>query len=184
MTDREQRFWSRVTVTSAEQCWIWQGPTNGHGYGAFRDLGFFTSAHRFAYETRNGAIPPGLVIDHLCRTPRCVNPAHLEAVTQRENVLRGDGPAAVNALKTHCPQGHAYTPENIYTPPGAARRVCRSCMAAKSARHERKRKPLIEAAAASLGITPTAYMNLHGKSMRKALQIAGTQPQERESASA
>jgi hypothetical protein len=59
-----------------------------------------------------GPIPPNRQLDHLCRNPQCVNPKHLDLVSHRENVLRGIGFYAINARKTHCPQGHPYTPEN------------------------------------------------------------------------
>ncbi len=63
--------------------------------------------HRYVYELLVGPIPDGFDIDHLCRVRNCVNPEHLEAVTHRENMLRGDTLAAANAAKTHCPKGHA-----------------------------------------------------------------------------
>lgn len=62
--------------------------------------------HRVSYQEFNGPILPGLVIDHLCRNKKCVNPKHLEAITSGENVLRGVGPTAMNARKTHCMRGH------------------------------------------------------------------------------
>ena len=70
-------------------------------------------AHRVAYEKAYGPIPEGLVIDHLCRNGLCVNPEHLEAVTRKENILRGEGACAQNARKTHCKRGHELIPENL-----------------------------------------------------------------------
>lgn len=84
-------------------------------------------AHRLAYEWAVGPIPPGAQIDHLCREPRCINPDHLEAVTQRENIVRGESPSAVNARKTHCLHGHEFTPENTYRRPDDGNRQCRAC---------------------------------------------------------
>ncbi len=94
-------------------------------YGQLGVDGTKVQAHRFAYELLVGPIPDGLEIDHLCRVTACVNPAHLEPVTGQVNTLRGDTPAAKNAAKTHCPQGHVYSVKN--TGVGNGRRRCRTC---------------------------------------------------------
>jgi hypothetical protein len=83
----EARFWEKVDKT--DTCWLWTGSSDRLGYGRFSTWPSVTLAHRFAYELLAGPIPDGLVIDHLCRTPSCVNPDHLEPVTQRENLRRG-----------------------------------------------------------------------------------------------
>lgn len=126
-TDQEAAFWAKVEKTDG--CWQWAGPTMRQGYGYISRNGRIVYAHRHAYELLVGPIPDGLVIDHLCRNTSCVNPAHLEPVTQRENVLRGNAPAAKNAVKTHCPRGHEYTPENTITRDrdGRISRQCREC---------------------------------------------------------
>jgi hypothetical protein len=99
-------------------CWIWTAhrPT-GVGYISIRREGRFVLAHRVAYEQYKGAIPDGLVLDHLCRVPACVNPDHLEAVTQRENALRGVGITAQLARQTHCKRGHSLSGENLHINP-------------------------------------------------------------------
>lgn len=108
-------------------CWVWTSAlVNGYGVFSVWDGRWRTvSAHRWSYERVKGAISMGLVIDHLCRNPVCVNPDHLEAVTSRVNTLRGVGPSARNAAKTHCPQGHPYEGANLYVSRGG--RVCLAC---------------------------------------------------------
>lgn len=125
-----ERFWSKVDVRDDDDCWLWRAGTKG-GYGQFgigsrtdgskRSIG----AHRYAYELLVGAVPDGLELDHLCRVRYCVNPAHLEPVTHRENTLRGDTIVARHALTTHCPQGHPYDAQNTRLYQG--RRYCRTC---------------------------------------------------------
>jgi hypothetical protein len=84
----EQRFWRRVEKQPSG-CWEWQGALSEWGYGSLVIVGRKVPAHRFSYEIHTGPIPEGLVIDHLCRNPSCVNPEHLEAVTNEENIRRG-----------------------------------------------------------------------------------------------
>lgn len=70
-------------------CWIWQASTDTKGYGRFRAMRVHYGAHKFSWELVNGPVPKGLELDHLCRTPACCNPAHLEPVTHEENTRRG-----------------------------------------------------------------------------------------------
>lgn len=124
------RFWAKVVWNGDEdECWTWEASKNCGGYGHFTAGGRHFSAHRFAYELLVGPIPEGLDLDHLCRVRNCVNPAHLEPVTRRENLLRGKTIQARNAAKTHCPQGHPYWGDNLYIDA----RGCRSCWTCKRA---------------------------------------------------
>lgn len=133
-----RRFWFRVLVT--ETCWLWTGPLNPKsGYGMqIQHRGRKYQAHRLAYESIVGPIPDGLQLDHLCRVRHCVNPAHLEAVTARVNTLRGNSTSALNHRKTHCPQGHEYSPENTYQ--GKKARHCRACARNYQARRREQRR--------------------------------------------
>jgi len=98
--DDKKRFWSKVKKTDG--CWLWAGNTNGAGYGRFALKGKKVYPHRYSYELSKGSIPENFVIDHLCRTPLCVNPEHLEAVTNRDNGVRG---LRVTAKKSGLPLG-------------------------------------------------------------------------------
>lgn len=121
-----ERFWKSVDRRGAEECWPWLGSKDTSGYGTIMWGGRRVGTHVLAYELVVGAVPEGLVIDHLCRNRACCNPAHLEPVTHRENVLRGRGPTAINARKTHCNHGHEFTPENTYLQQNGGR-GCREC---------------------------------------------------------
>ena len=111
-----------------DDCIEWDGPTittHGNTYGRLvgRKMVF---AHRVAYEEEYGEIPDGLVIDHLCRNGKCVNPKHLEAVSSVENVMRGNGAPAKNSRKTHCIRGHELNQENTWSR-ADGRRDCKVC---------------------------------------------------------
>ena len=121
--EAEAAFESRISRTAA--CWLWQGGRNNSGYGSFRGQG----VHRYAYEKWVGPIAPRMTIDHLCKVKLCINPTHLEAVSLRENILRGRGWVWHHVQATHCPQGHPYDAENTNHRRG--RRYCRACERAR-----------------------------------------------------
>ena len=126
-----QRWAAKVrlpTEWKEEACWEWTG-AKVFGYGQVSIAGKAVRAHRYAYERFVGPIPEGLQLDHLCRNPGCVNPDHLEAVTGRENYLRGVGATAQNAVKTLCLRGHALAGENLIRT--KAGRECRECRRAR-----------------------------------------------------
>lgn len=120
-----ERFWAKVEKTPT--CWLWRGALTSGGYGNFViHRGTNVAAHRFAYELLVGPIPEGLVLDHLCRLPLCVNPEHLEPVTERENIRRGDAPTAILSRENRCAKGHRLTGSNVYVDPRGWRH-CRIC---------------------------------------------------------
>lgn len=126
------RIEQRVEPEPNTGCWLWLLAVNKKsGYGQMGVNGRVLYAHRVAYEAWRGPIPEGLTIDHLCRVRSCVNPDHLEAVTMRENTLRGESTAARNARKTHCPEGHPIEAGNANTKTWNGWRRCRTCFNAR-----------------------------------------------------
>lgn len=130
------RFWSKVDMRGPKDCWAWTGArTSGRGYGYVTGKCVSPIAHRIAYELLVGPVPDGLTLDHLCRNRLCVNPRHLEPVTNRENILRGTGPSAVNARRTHCVHGHPFDETNTVrrVRKGTVERICLACRRERNA---------------------------------------------------
>lgn len=129
------RLADKIAVEATTGCWLWIGAKNQAGYGVVsigpKGRRVNKRAHRLVYEALIDAIPDDKQIDHLCRVKACVNPAHLEVVTPAVNVLRGVGPTAQNARKTHCPRGHALEGSNILMN-GKGYRSCRTCVYVKN----------------------------------------------------
>ena len=137
----ETRFWEKVALPSGTfGCMEWLGSRDKNGYGRFgandEALGGpqVWNAHRVAWTLLNGPIPDGLQIDHLCRNRGCVRVEHLEPVTQRENIVRGDGYAG-QARKTHCKHGHSLADALIHH----GRRTCRECNRIRCAERKARR---------------------------------------------
>jgi hypothetical protein len=147
----EQRFWAKVDKNGPlpqkrpdlGPCWMWKGRLTEKGYGRFNlDHRKSVYATRFAYESMHGPIPKPLVPDHLCRVRACVCPDHIEPVTNKENILRGECPQAQLARQTHCKRGHPLTGRNLIL--RANQRNCRTC---KNLRDNARRKQVRRARA-------------------------------------
>lgn len=130
------RLLSKV-VAGPNGCWVWTGHCGRGGYPAIWNSSGSTLAHRVSYELHVGPIPPGLVIDHLCRNVRCIFPGHLEAVTPRENWRRSDAVTRINADKTECSSGHPFDEKNTRMYRGS--RFCRRCERDRSRRRAKSR---------------------------------------------
>jgi len=133
-------FW----IDASGDCWEWTGYCEAGGYGITTIDRTHYVAHRAVWENLVGSIPENLTLDHLCRNRSCVNPDHLEPVTQRENWLRGENPFIKNARKTHCKNGHLFNKVNThhYVRDGSNRRRCRKCTAIRTAKTRSKSLPL------------------------------------------
>lgn len=131
----QERFRSKYAAQRGSGCWLWTGTFWPNGYGMFaleRKAGEpprYALAHRYSFELEGRAIPDGLVIDHLCRVRACVNPSHLEPVTTRENLVRGEGFVGLQARRTHCARGnHPLSGANLVVDRNGWR-SCRKCRA-------------------------------------------------------
>ena len=140
-------------VKFSEDCWEWQG-TLSEGYGLIWIDGKNMRTHRVSYQLLIEAPPEDMELDHLCKNRRCLNPEHLEIVTSKENILRGDGPPAKNARKTHCIRGHL-----LVQHPSRAHRYCKECQSKrqrtwnrKKAKAEKLKRRLMQAKNAALGM--------------------------------
>lgn len=141
------RLWPKIATTPFG-CWEWTATKNSYGYGRIWDGDRLVLAHRAVWEVLIAPLSDDVDLDHLCRNPGCVNPAHLQPVDHRENVLRGTSIPAENARKTECVNGHEFTPENtiIRTPPSRNHptRACRICKNASNRKWKRNRRAMQE----------------------------------------
>lgn len=142
----------KIVPTRPAGCWPWPNSCSGGGYGSISVSNKLMRAHRVFYLLMRGPIPFGMHLDHLCRNKRCVNPFHLEIVTNAENVRRGSSPCAVNFDKQFCISGHELSVENLIYRKSGERR-CRKC----NQRHcrEYRSRARLNSASAEIGLTPT-----------------------------
>lgn len=135
----EERFWEKVQKT--DTCWLWIASTSW-GYGNFwvSPEKLWGRAHRISWEMVNGEIPKGLDLDHLCRVRNCVNPAHLEPVTRRENLMRGHTIVAIEAAKTHCVNGHLLDDVYVRSDTKYPQRQCRVCDRERARKYRARKK--------------------------------------------
>lgn len=135
----EEQFTARYVPVTESGCWLWIGDVRDHGYGTMGYQGVRDYAHRISYRLFKGIIPEDFDIDHLCRVRCCVNPEHLEAVTHRENCLRGVSPAAVAYKKMYCVNGHELFGDNVLIMASRPRkRVCRACSRERMRRRKQR----------------------------------------------
>jgi hypothetical protein len=142
MTPSLDYIFSRATEDSSRGCWIWNLSLNRGGYATIKRRDGTYSIHRVVYEQARGEIPDGFDIDHLCRTRNCVNPWHMEPVSRRVNVGRGNQRfnGRKNAAKTHCLRGHEYTTENTFL--NGKSRSCKECRRAADLAYKERRRRL------------------------------------------
>lgn len=135
MLESIRRRVAKYHEVDANGCWIWTRSLTNTGYGRLQVTepdGRSTAwvAHKAAYYALVGPVPESLHLDHLCREPKCVNPAHLEPVTCRENLMRSPvAPAAIHSAQTECHRGHPFNLGNTYIEPKTGNRQCRTCRA-------------------------------------------------------
>jgi hypothetical protein len=130
----QERLWAKAAPNDAG-CLIWHARIDRHGYGMFRGPRIggrsgMSSAHRWAYIAATGHVPDGLVVDHLCNVTVCINPDHLEAVTNAENQRRK------SERQTHCKWGHEFTEENTRRSRGGRGRSCKRCERIRGLAHK------------------------------------------------
>jgi hypothetical protein len=165
-------FHSRYAKGEPDECWIWLGKPISTGYGRIKQRGQTIRAHRLALVLKLGRdLGPGKVPNHMCGNPPCVNPAHLQESTPRENTLHGNSFASENLTKTRCSKGHELTEENCM--PSACARGKRHCLICDRDT-SREQAATISAARKALGMKQLDYIAAFGRSKFVALDIIAT----------
>jgi hypothetical protein len=163
--------WKSKITDGPGGCVLWTAGTSSDGYGRVRVGARTARAHRVAYVAATGRdVGPGLVLDHLCRVRNCVNPLHLRAVTDRENVLAHGSlaPAAINSDRTHCSAGHLLQGDNLRRHAlRRGRRQCDTCHRQET----RLRDAAIRSAFHALGVAKSEYVATYGQSHYTALAV-------------
>jgi hypothetical protein len=143
LKDLPAHWKERISKDSKTGCWSWTG-AKIKGYPHATHNGRSVLIHRFSYSIYVGKIKPGLVVHHECRNKSCVNPKHLRAVTQRENLVADYYEARPFLSKTHCPHGHEMTPENTitvrYARRGSVGRRCGTCSRERARQYQARRR--------------------------------------------
>lgn len=141
MRTEYERFWEKVDRDPVSNCWNWTSTTRGKPgcrYGSFWDKGRFVAAHRFSYETYVDDIREE-TIDHICGNKLCVNPNHLQQLSNKENIAKSNSTPAINARKRHCKHGHALFGHNLYLRKEGGR-TCKTCRNNSVAKHRALKK--------------------------------------------
>jgi hypothetical protein len=166
----KKEFEAMARVESASGCWVWTGGVDSNGYGHWQFQGAIRRCHHISlylykdipFVSYNNRIH----VDHLCRNRPCVNPDHLEVVSAKENITRGEGPAGRNHRAIQCKNGHPFTEENtrIRRTVSGYGRQCRLCSKARGLKSYKKSSAKFVA----MGLTS------HGKPRVVRLQKNGT----------
>lgn len=157
-------------INFTDSCWLWGGNIQ-NGYGTASYMGKTGRVHRITYTIIKGKIPEGLVIDHLCKVKNCVNPEHLEAVTQKENTLRGTSPHAIYAKRTHCDKGHEFSMENTIVREDNNSRRCKICHTEYHKLYRKTHRKTINEYHRSLKRDRKEYMRKYREKNRKTSKI-------------
>ena len=127
------RLFNKLTYAEDSTCWLWNGTKDWNGYGKIRFNNKMQYVHRVAFQLFKGPLAKGLVVDHICNIKSCVNPIHLQLITQTANVLRSNAFSGINHRKQFCPKGHKLQIPNL--DPSELKRGGRRCLICSQQQH-------------------------------------------------